>query len=403
MPNLTKSEPMKKLLLIFASAALIVGACERTPENLPEGEDQSYVKNSLEVIPGQYVVLLKGDFGYVKSAGMSYEESQLAMTGITKNLLAESGIAYREPLNVYSAGIAGFAVKMNDSEVTQLRKNPNVRGVWPDMLFTLAKPGTNPSTPPAEVIPPGIGRVGGGATYTGTKKAWIIDTGIDLDHADLNVDAASGKNYSTLNASPDDDNGHGTHCAGIVAAIDNTVGVVGVAAGAKVVPVKVLDRRGSGAMSVIIAGVDFVTANGVTGDAANMSLGGGAYEPLDLKVKAMGAKGIFVALAAGNESDDANNHSPARANGANIFTISACDANNKWAYFSNYGNPPIDYCAPGVNIFSTYKGGAYATMSGTSMAAPHACGVLLATGGHPTTSGYVISDPDGNPDPIIHK
>src|SRR5512133_469767 len=117
---------MKKLLLIFASAALIVGACERTPENLSESEDQSYVKTSLEVIPGQYVVLLKADFGYVKSAGMTYDESQLAMTGVTKNLLAESGISYREPLNVYSAGIAGFAVKLSDREVAQLEKNPNI-------------------------------------------------------------------------------------------------------------------------------------------------------------------------------------------------------------------------------------------------------------------------------------
>jgi len=394
---------MKKLLLIFASAALIVGACERTPENLPESDGLSYVKTSLEVIPGQYVVLLKGDFGYVKSAEMGYEESQLAMTGITKNLLAGSGIAYREPLNVYSAGIAGFAVRLSESEVAQLEKNKNVRGIWPDMMFILAKPAPTPVPLPAEVTPPGITRVGGGITYTGTKKAWIIDTGIDLDHADLNVDAASGKTFVTRTTTPNDDNGHGTHCAGIVAAIDNTVGVVGVAAGAKVVPVKVLDKRGSGAMSVIIAGVDWVTAYGVAGDAANMSLGGGIYEPLDLEVIQMGAKGIFVALAAGNESDDANNHSPARANGANIFTISACDKNDVWAYFSNYGNPPIDYCAPGVSILSTYNTGGLATMSGTSMAAPHACGVLLATGGHPTTSGYVINDPDGNPDPIIHK
>jgi subtilisin family serine protease len=156
-------------------------------------------------------------------------------------------------------------------------------------------------------------------------------------------------------------------------------------------------------MSVIIAGVDFVTANGAAGDAANMSLGGGIYEPLDLKVVAMAAKGIFTALAAGNESDNANNHSPARANGVNLYTISACDATDKWASFSNFGNPPIDYCAPGVNILSTYNTGGLATMSGTSMAAPHACGVLLATGGHPSFLGYVTGDPDGNPDKIIHK
>ena len=392
---------MKKLLLSVAAVLLLLGACERAPESLTQQDD--YIKSSLEVIPGQYVVLLKGDYGYVKSEAMTYEDAQLSMMGVTSNVLAASGISVREPLNVYSAGIPGFAVKLNESEVALLEKNPNVRGIWPDMMFILAKPAPAPVPLPAEVTPPGITRVGGGVTYTGTKKAWIIDTGIDLDHADLNVDAASGKTFVTRTTTPNDDNGHGTHCAGIVAAIDNTVGVVGVAAGAKVVPVKVLDKRGSGAMSVIIAGVDWVTANGVAGDAANMSLGGGVYEPLDLEVVQMGAAGIFVALAAGNESDDANNHSPARANGLNVYTISACDVNDLWASFSNYGNPPIDYCAPGVSILSTYYTGGLATMSGTSMAAPHACGVLLATGGNPSFLGYVTGDPDGNPDPIIHK
>lgn len=393
---------MKKFLLCAAAAALLLGACERDSE--PVTQESDYIKTSLEVIPGQYVVLLKGDFGYVKSGNMIYDDAQLAMTVVTKNVLAKAGIYDREPLQVYSAGIPGFAVRMSESEAIALEKNPNVRGVWQDMMFILARPAPSPvPLPTPEVTPPGITRVGGGATYTGTKRAWIIDTGIDLDHGDLNVDVAKGKTFVLRTTTPNDDNGHGTHCAGIVAAKDNDGGVVGVAAGAWVVPVKVLDKRGSGAMSVIIQGVDWVTANGVAGDAANMSLGGGIYEPLDLEVVQMGAVGIFVALAAGNESDDANNHSPARANGANIYTISACDVNDYFASFSNYGNPPIDYCAPGVSIISTYNNGGLATMSGTSMAAPHACGVLLATGGHPTTSGYVINDPDGEPDPIIHK
>ena len=390
---------MKKLLLCVTAAVMLLGACERAPENLVQEDD--YIKTSLEVIPGQYVVLLKGDFGYVKSDAMSYDDTQIAMTGITKNILVKAGVYDREPLQVYSADIQGFAIKLSDSEVASLEKNPNVRGIWPDMMFILAKPAPAPVPLPAEVTPPGITRVGGGAVYSGTKRAWIIDTGIDLDHKDLNVDAAKGKTFVTRTSTPNDDNGHGTHCAGIVAAIDNTVGVVGVAAGAPVVPVKVLDKRGSGAYSVIIAGVDYVTAAGVAGDAVNMSLGGGVYEPLDLKVVAMGAKGILVALAAGNESDNANNHSPARANGVNVYTISACDKLDVFASFSNYGNPPIDYCAPGVSILSTYNTGGLAIMSGTSMAAPHACGVLLL--GSPKTDGYVIGDPDGNPDPIIHK
>jgi len=392
---------MKKLLLCCAAFALLFVSCEKSSENLSRQDD--LVTTSLEVIPGQYVVLLKGDFGYVKSESTSYEASQLAMADVTRNILAKAGITGREPLAVYSAAVTGFAVNLTDAEVATLENNANVRGIWPDMMFILKKPGTDPTPTPSETTPPGITRVGGGATYTGSHKAWIIDTGIDLDHPDLNVDADAGKTFVTRTTTPDDDNGHGTHCAGIVAAIDNTIGVVGVAAGAKVVPVKVLDKRGSGAYSVIIAGIDFVAGKASAGDAVNMSLGGSAYDPIDDAVIAMAGKGLFVALAAGNESDDAGNHSPARANAPTIFTISACDASDNFASFSNYGNPPVDYCAPGVSIYSTYKGGAYATMSGTSMAAPHACGVLLATGGSPKTDGYVNGDPDGDPDPIIHE
>jgi subtilisin family serine protease len=320
-----------------------------------------------------------------------------------QKVLAASKISEREPLQVYTASTEGYAVTLSEEEALALEKNPGVLGVWPDKIVIVAKPVKPPTPLPTEVTPPGITRVGGGATYNGGHKAWIIDTGIDLTHPDLNVDEASGKTFVPRTTTSNDDNGHGTHCAGIIAAIDNEIGVVGVAAGATVVPVKVLDKRGSGYMSTIIAGVDYVTGAGTSGDAVNMSLGGGAYEPLDIKVVEMGEKGLFVALAAGNESDDANNHSPARANGDNIFTISACNSTDTWASFSNYGNPPIDYCAPGVSIFSLYKNGGTATMSGTSMAAPHACGVLLATGGNPRKYGYVIGDPDGTPDPIVHE
>jgi subtilisin family serine protease len=392
---------MKKILLCAAAAVLLLGACERAPE--PVTQEDDYIKTSVEVIPGQYVVLLKGDFGYVKSGNMSYDDSQLAMTVVTKNILAKTGIYDREPLQVYSTAVQGFAVNLSDIEVASLEKNPNVKGIWPDQMFTLAKPETKPTPTTSQTIPPGITRVGGPVNYTGSAKAWIIDTGIDLDHPDLNVNTTLAKTFVPRGTSAEDDNGHGTHCAGIVAAEDNNIGVVGVAAGAAVVPVKVLDRRGSGAYSTIIAGVDYVRTTASSGDVANMSLGGGAYDPIDQAVINMAAAGIRVSLAAGNESDNANNHSPARANGTNIYTISACDSKDVWAYFSNYGNPPIDYCAPGVSIYSTYKGGGYTTMSGTSMAAPHACGVLLLTGGHPGSDGTVTGDRDTKPDPIIHN
>ncbi len=312
-------------------------------------------------------------------------------------MMANHNISTEAVHHAYNSALRGFSAKLNDDELSRLKKDDKIAYILADRVFILKKPAPEP--PAEEAIPYGIIRVGYG-DGTG-KTAWIIDSGIDYDHPDLNVDVARAANF-TRASSADDDNGHGSHCAGTVAAINNDIGVVGVAAGANVVPVKVLDRRGSGYYSWIIAGIDYVAANASPGDAVNMSLGGSTYQPIDDAVLAASENGIFFALAAGNESDDANNHSPARVNGQYIWTISAMDVNDDFAYFSNYGNPPIDFCMPGVSVYSTYKSGGYATLSGTSMAAPHMCGVLLMTGGNPSTDGNVNGDPDGNPDPIAH-
>jgi subtilisin family serine protease len=128
-----------------------------------------------------------------------------------------------------------------------------------------------------------------------------------------------------------------------------------------------------------------------------MSLSGTYSQALNDAVT-LAAEKILFSLAAGNQSIDANSRSPASANGNNIYTVSAIDSGDGFAYFSNYGSS-VDYAAPGVNVLSTYKGGGYATMSGTSMAAPHMAGILLAGEGSSTCSN-ASGDPDGNPDPI---
>jgi subtilisin family serine protease len=393
---------MKKTVLFLAALALVIAGCTKSNETSIQGDDLVTMKSG-DIIPGQYVILLKSDAAGLKAAAVTYVAAEQKMADFTKTVLKESGISEREPLQVYASAVEGFAVNLTESEAATLAKNPNVEGVWADQYFVLAGPQVSAASLPAEQTPPGITRVGGGATYTGTHKAWIIDTGVDLDHSDLHVNTTLAKSYVTSAKTADDDNGHGTHCAGIIAAIDNTVGVVGVAAGAYVVPVKVLDRSGSGSYSNIIKGCDYVSANATAGDVVNMSLGGSAYTALDNAIIALGAKGIFVAVAAGNNGANANNYSPARANGTNVYTISACNASDVFASWSNYGNPPVDYCAPGVSIYSLYKNNSVATMSGTSMATPHAAGVLLATGGNPASSGTVTGDPDGNADPIIHE
>ncbi len=412
---------MKKTIRIASGCALalLLASCDNTGgdavfENL-EQQNALLVENSFQAIPGQYVVTFhRGTLEASKAAKGATAYKEATAAGKTQILSTFGKLALSADAidKVYIASVEGFSAKLSESQLAQLGSDPRVKSIEQDYLIILGPPpgkgpgggGGGGGGSASQDTPYGIARVGGGGTYSGSKAAWILDTGIDLDHEDLNVDATrgynaftSGKDGQTL----DDGNGHGTHVSGTVAAIDNEVGVVGVAAGATVIPVKVLGARGSGSYSGVISGVDYVGGNANNGDVANMSLGGPVSTALDNAVVAAAANGVKFALAAGNESDDANNHSPARANHTNIYTVSAMDANDKFAYFSNYGNPPIDYCAPGVSIKSTWKDGGYNTISGTSMASPHVCGLLLW--GNISTSGTVNGDPDGNADPIAHR
>lgn len=402
---------------ISAMAALaFMASCENGGNDAVfetlENQNALLVELNYQVIPGQYVVTFepgtlnspKTSKGATAYKGALQTSKNQILSEFSKAALSAEAIEA-----VYAYSVEGFSGRLTDEQLVTLSNDPRVKSIEQDYLIILAPPpgkgpGGGGGGTATEEIPYGITRVGGGQTYTGSGKAYILDTGIDLDHEDLNVDAGAGFNAFTSGKDAqdlDDGNGHGTHVAGTVAAIDNEVGVVGVAAGATVVPVKVLGARGSGSYSGVISGVDFVGASAGNGDVANMSLGGPISTALDAAVEAASAGGVKFALAAGNESDDANNHSPARANGNNIFTVSAMDSNDNFASFSNYGNPPVDYCAPGVAIKSTWKGGGYNTISGTSMASPHVCGLLLW--GNIQTSGTVNGDPDGNADPIASR
>jgi hypothetical protein len=299
---------------------------------------------------------------------------------------------------VYTTAIRGFAAELTPAEVARLQKIPFIASIVPDQPIALAIPAGTAITIGTQTTPWGITRVGGIRTYSGSNKAWIIDTGIDFEHPDLNVNIALSRNFDNPRRSADDDNGHGSHVAGTIGAKNNDFGVVGVAPGVQVVAVKVLAATGSGTFSGVIAGVDYVASVGLAGDVANMSLGGGVYTPLDNAVLGAASKGIKFALAAGNESQNANNSSPGRTEGLNIYTVSAHNINNRFASFSNFGNPPIDWCAPGVDVLSTWRSGGYRSISGTSMATPHVAGILLY--GTPVSRGPVIGDPDGNPDPM---
>ncbi|MGK0427535.1 MAG: subtilisin family serine protease [Ulvibacter sp.] len=396
------------------SIAFIFVGCQSDSVEETHSETSNISFEMSREIKNSYIVQYNNSSGKIKALTKvkSASEYSTQMRSLKTTFLEEfKSIALTEK-NIkatYGHSITGFSAILTEAQVELLKNDPRILSIEEDMSIILAPGNGNGgpggggggTTPPQETSY-GTTRVGGGTT-TSSNTAWVIDTGIDLDHPDLNVDTTRSISFLTgspSNQNPDDQNGHGTHVAGTIAAIDNNIGSLGVAPGSNVVAVRVLDRRGSGSNSGVISGVDYVAAYANNGDVANMSLGGGVSSALDNAVIAAAATGVKFVLAAGNESDDANNHSPARANGPNIYTISAMNNSDNWASFSNFGTP-VDYCAPGVSIFSTWKSGGYNTISGTSMAAPHAAGVLLL--GNPTTDGTVNGDPDGNPDPIIHN
>lgn len=393
--------------LLIMVATLLFYSCLEEEVTEEQTTDTTTTFKS-EFIPGQYVVVFEDDVFKNGLAGdinsTNYREYQALYKEEMIKLLNEIGIQDKELRFVYVKVYKGAALDLREDEVRLLQQDERIALVEQEQTYGISMGG-----PPGgggggggsdpQVTPWGVNRVGGAVDGTNAGKAWVLDSGIDLDHEDLNVDVANSVTFLGGNTTPDDQNGHGSHVAGTIGAIDNTVGVVGVAANAEVVSVRVLNRRGSGTLSGVVGGIDYVAANASNGDVANMSLTGGGSAALDNAVIAASSSCPFV-LAAGNDSDDTNNYSPARANGNNIYTVSSMTSSDSWSYFSNYGNPPVDYCAPGSSVLSSYKNGGYATLSGTSMASPHVAGIVLIGG--ITTDGTVSGDPDGNPDDIAH-
>ncbi|SCL13497.1 Peptidase inhibitor I9 [Micromonospora rhizosphaerae] len=353
------------------------------------------------------------------------------------SVAAEHARAYGASVShVYQYSIHGYSAQMSATAAARIAKDSRVLLVQPDGVATID----------AQTTPTGIDRAD--AELSPTAKingvdervdvdVAVIDTGIDLTHPDLNVYTAGAKNCST-GRSANDGNGHGSHVAGTIGALDNGVGVVGMAPGARVWPVRVLNNAGSGSFSDIICGIDYVTAHAGEIEVANMSLGGsGSDSACGSNKDAMHeaicrsvAAGVTYAVAAGNETDNAANHVPAAYD--EVITVSALadfngqpgggaaptcrtDVDDTIADFSNFG-ADVDLMAPGVCIYSTWKGGGYNTISGTSMASPHvAGGAALYKATHPTATPSAVKSalqsagttnyswPAGDPDGIQEK
>ncbi|MGD8426454.1 MAG: S8 family serine peptidase [Balneolaceae bacterium] len=403
---------LSKLILTVTLAILGLYACDQptTNVNQTKPDTKKVSPESGQPIEGQYIVVFNDN----DSKGKAITDVE-AVKAIRNSVLSDYKIPDTDVISNYNIALKGFAAKLDGSIVASLRNDDRISYIEQDRMMILSPPCGTPTNPcngggggaAGQTTPWGITRVGGPTASNGT--AWIIDTGIDLDHPDLNVDVSRSATFVSKgkdSKSADDGNGHGTHVAGTIAAIDNDIDVVGVAAGATVVAVKVLDSRGSGSYSDVIAGIDYVAAHASPGDAANMSLGGGTSQAVDDAVRNAADAGVLFAVAAGNDGDDANNYSPARVEYNNVWTVSAVDDSDTFASFSNYSGPtapPVEFAAPGVDVLSLWKDGGTNTISGTSMATPHVTGLLLVTNGNLSADGYASGDPDGDPDPVAHN
>jgi len=272
--------------------------------------------------------------------------------------------------------IRGKAVWLTPQAEKNLAKRAEILRIDPDVeVFALERSNKirGRSKPqPSQIITWNIDRVDAEISWsisTGDPvKVGVIDTGIDLKHPDLKENIKGGYNAINPSKSPNDDNGHGTHVAGIIAALNNNIGVVGVGPKIDLYAIKVLNASGSGYLSDVIEGLQWVLENGM--QVVNMSLGTSEnvqsfHEAI---IKAYNA-GVTIVAAAGNTGGSVLY--PAAY--PEVIAVSATDENDQIASFSSRG-PEIDLAAPGVNIYSTYKGSTYKTLSGASMAAPHVTG-----------------------------
>lgn len=370
MAVLKRFNARRLTLATTVAAAVAAGAFVAVPAGASAAspaEGTVYGTQSADAVKGTYVVMLKGGKS-VKAASEG------------KDLAQRYGGTLRRS---YDSAVNGFSASgLTETEAKRLAADPAVDKVVQNHRFSIDATQDNPPSW-------GLDRIDQADTE-GDKKytypdsagegvtAYVVDTGVRISHEDFGGRATSGFDAIDNDDNADDGNGHGTHVAGTIAGTEH-----GVAKNAKIVAVRVLDNEGSGTTEQVVAGIDWVTENHQGPSVANMSLGGGVDEALDAAVQKAIDSGVTFGVAAGNESTDASQGSPARVKDA-ITVASSTDADEQ-SDFSNYGDI-VDIYAPGSDITSDWNTGddATNTISGTSMATPHVVGAAAVyLGGHP--------------------
>ncbi|MFH8366721.1 S8 family peptidase [Streptomyces sp. NPDC018031] len=345
-------------LAVAAAAAVTAGAFVALPAGASTpAEGTVYGTQSKDAIDGSYIVLLKGG----KSVKANSEG---------KDLAKEYGGKLKRS---YDSAVNGFSASgLSDTEAKRLAADPAVEKVVQNHRFTIDATQENPPSWGLDRVDQADTQGDSKYTYPDTAgegvTAYVIDTGVRVTHKDFEGRATSGFDAIDNDDDADDGNGHGTHVAGTIAGAQH-----GIAKKAKIVAVRVLDDQGSGTTEQVVAGIDWVTQNHQGPSVANMSLGGGADEALDAAVQKAIASGVTFGVAAGNESSDAGQGSPARVKEA--ITVASSTKDDAQSDFSNYGEV-VDIYAPGSDITSAWNDSdeGTKTISGTSMATPHVVG-----------------------------
>ena len=351
-------------------------------------------ENLSQPIPGQYIVKFKDQAG---SASEKADKLEKKYGAIADNILENS--------------FKGAIVKVSPGKEKDLKDDPDVEQVVQDFtVYAIDKPGDQVGTSvmgsasmsgsPPQVIPTGINWIDAELNTTnegaGVTVA-VLDTGIDFNHPDLMVNVSLSRDFSGDNTGGNDNNksigGHGTHVAGVIAALDNSIGVLGTGSKIDLVAVKVLKSSGSGSFGSIISGLDYVTANASVIGVTNSSFGAnGGTNPSQSYLDAVNllraayqraaSAGVVNVVAAGNESVNVTTNNASPAMFPEVITVSAVNDSNgvqdsadSWASFSNFGTE-VDIIAPGVNILSTALGGGYSSLSGTSFSSPYVAGTV---------------------------
>jgi subtilisin family serine protease len=366
-------------LIIFcvASLAMLPAQAQQGTGGADQGGEGKFLRMGKRAIPGSYIVVMDQD--PVGAKGDFFSASRRA---------EEMVAAYGGKVNhIYAYALNGFSAEMTEEEALKMSADPRVKFVEEDAVIELNVTQNNP--------PWGLDRIDQrdrplSATYTYTRNGsgvnvYIIDTGIRRTHTQFGGRAVIGFDAINDGRNTSDCNGHGTHVAGTVGG-----STFGVAKAVRLFAVRVLNCSGSGTNSGVIAGVNWVTSNHIKPAVANMSLGGGASSALDTAVNNSINAGVTYAVAAGNSNQNAANFSPARVSAA--ITVGSSTINDARSSFSNFGSV-VDIFAPGSSIQSAWwtSDTATATLSGTSMASPHAAGVAARIlQGSPTASPATV-------------